>query len=795
MRLLRTLDRYLLSEISGPLGLGFLIYTFIFLINLLFRLTRMVIQQDVPLAEVGLLVFYSLPNIVVLTIPMALLFGILVAIGRLAADSELVALRASGVSLFALWRPVALISLLLTLANTVLMLWALPAGNHAFQRLNFRILTRSVTQQVEPRVFFEDWEGLIVYVFDRVPGDRRWHGVFVAEDLPRTQNQVTTAEWGDVRFDEASDTLVLRLENALIHEVNFNDPGEYRVSKYDELERPLKEGFTAEREREIRVSKSLREQTLPELIERAKEPDLVPEIWRLTRVEIHKKFSIPVACLVFGLLALPLGYNVQRGGGRSTGFALSVPVILLYWIMISNGEEAARIGSIPPWIAMWLPNALLGLLGFFLLSRRNQDRSLLLGPLDRWLRKRARRQPRRGRGRPATAALPGGGRAQAAQARRGGPGIVLRLPRLRWRFPNLLDRYVVTLFFKVFLFVQLSLVTVFLVADLTERLDDMLQNQVGGEVVLDYYKYASLQMFYDAAPIAVLLTTLICFGLLSRSNEVVAVKALGISLYRLAVPAVVAALLVSGMAGIVQARVLPASNQKVGKLKDEIKGRVGARTYRRADRQWLFGQGRYIYNYLRYDRETRALDRLQVFEFAPEDFSIRRRLFASEARFAGGAWVFESGWARIFEGRQLLDFNPFDEPVIDAYPETPDYFESELKLPEGMSYEELEQYIAEVETSGQAVPELRVELHKKVAFPVVCFVMALIALPFSFQLGRRGALYGVGIGVVLGMAFFGLFAFFSTLGEAGALPPLIAVWTPNVAFALASLYLFLGIRT
>jgi LPS export ABC transporter permease LptG len=557
----------------------------------------------------------------------------------------------------------------------------------------------------------------------------------------------------------------------------------------------LKEGFTAEREREIRISKSLREQTLPELIERAKEPNLVPEIWRLTRVEIHKKFSIPVACLVFGLLALPLGYNIQRGGGRSTGFALSVPVILVYWIMISNGEEAARIGSIPPWIAMWLPNAALGLLGFFLLWRRNQDRSLLLAPLDRWLRKRARRQRRWGRSRPESAAAPGGGRAQAAQARRGGPGIVLRLPRLRWRFPNLLDRYVVTLFFKVFVFVQLSLVTVFLVADLTERLDDMLQNQVGGEVVLDYYKYASLQMFYDAAPIAVLLTTLICFGLLSRSNEVVAVKALGISLYRLAIPAVVAALLVSGMAGIVQARVLPASNQKVGKLKDEIKGRVGARTYRRADRQWLFGQGRYIYNYLRYDRETKALDRLQVFEFAPEDFSIRRRLFASEARFAGGAWVFASGWARIFEGRQLLDFNPFDEPVIDAYPETPDYFESELKVPEGMSYEELEQYIGEVEASGQAVPELRVELHKKVAFPVVCFVMALIALPFSFQLGRRGALYGVGIGVVLGMAFFGLFAFFSTLGEAGALPPLIAVWTPNVAFALASLYLFLGIRT
>ncbi|MEZ5331312.1 MAG: LPS export ABC transporter permease LptF [Thermoanaerobaculia bacterium] len=794
MRLFRTLDRYVLAEIAGPLGLGFLIYTFIFLINLLFRLTRLVIQQDVPIADVGLLIFYSLPNIVVLTIPMALLFGILVAVGRLAADSELVALRASGVSLFSLWRPVALLSLLLALVNGVMTLWALPLGNHAFQHLNFRILTRGVTQQVEPRVFFEDWEGLIVYVFDRVPGDPRWHGVFVAEDLPRTQNQVTTAEWGEVRFDEASDTLVLRLENALTHEVNFNDPGDYRVSTYDEVERPLQEGFMREREREIKVSKSLREQTLPELLERTEEPDLLPEIRRLTWVEIHKKFSIPVACLVFGLLALPLGYNIQRGGGRSTGFALSVPVILVYWIMISNGEEAARVGKISPWMAMWLPNIALGGLGFFLLWRRNRDRSLLLGP-DRPLAALARRLLRTPRARPA-----GGGRAPrdrrpTAWTDASGTGIVLRLPRLRWRFPNLLDRYVVTLFLKVFLFVQLSLLTVSIVADLTQRLDDMLQNQVGAEVVFDYYKYVSLQMFYDVAPIAVLLTTLITFGLLSRSNEVVAAKALGVSLYRLALPAALAALLVAGVAALLQARVLPASNQKVGKLKDVIRGRVGARTYRRADRQWLFGQGRYIYNYLRYDHDTKSLDRLQVFEFAPDDFSIRRRLFASEARFAGNAWVFESGWARSFEGRQLLDFKRFDEPVIDAYPETPDYFESELKLPEGMNYGELEQYIDEVESSGQRVPELRVELYKKVAFPVVCFVMALVALPFSFQLGRRGALYGVGIGVVLGMAFFALFAFFSTLGEAGALPAWIAVWTPNVTFALCSLYLFLGVRT
>ncbi len=788
MALVRTIDRYLVREVAGPLGIGFLVYTFIFLINLLFRLTRLVIQQDVPLAEVGLLVAYSLPNIVVLTVPMAFLFAVLVAVGRLAADSELVALRSSGVSLWALYRPIGGLSLLLAALNTVLMLWALPAGNSAFQRLNFRILSRGVTQQVEPRVFFEEWEGLIVYVFDRRPGDQRWHGVFVAQDLPSTVNEVTAAEWGEVVFDEASDTLSLRLENAVTHKVDFRDPEQYQLGTYERLERPLQEQFTREREKRIAISKSLRELTLPELLANRAKADLSPERLNLTNVEIHKKFSIPAACIVFGLLALPLGYTLRRGGGRSTGFALSVPVILCYWIFLSNGEEAARVGRMAPWLSMWLPNAALAGLGVLMLWRRNLDRRLVGGSLERWLR---RRRPRRRLGVPPVEALRRGGVAVTRKAR----ALVLRLPRLRWRLPNLLDRYVLTLFAKVFLFVQLSLVTVAIVADLTDRVDDMLQNQVGAEVIGDYYKYQALQIFYDVAPIAVLLTTLVCFGLLSRSNEVVAAKALGVSLYRLAVPAALAALLVSGLTTGLAASVLPASNQKVARLKDIIKGRSGARTYRRADRQWLFGQGRYIYNYLRYDGEAKALDRLQVFEFASGDFSISRRLYAERAEYAGGAWVFENGWVRSFEGRELLDYRRFDEPVIDDYPETPAYFESELKLPEAMSYGELASYIDEVEASGQQVPELRVELHKKIAFPVVCFVMALVALPFSFQFGRRGALYGVGVGVVLGMAFFGVFAFFSTLGEAGALPPLAAVWAPNVAFALCSVYLFLGVKT
>ena len=115
--------------------------------------------------------------------------------------------------------------------------------------------------------------------------------------------------------------------------------------------------------------------------------------------------------------------------------------------------------------------------------------------------------------------------------------------------------------------------------------------------------------------------------------------------------------------------------------------------------------------------------------------------------------------------------------------------------PEQMRYGELRDYIGELETSGQEVPELKVQLHRKLAFPAISLVMSLVALPFAFRMGRQGALYGVGLSIVLGMVFIAIFAFFSTLGEVGALPAVLAAWSPSIVFTMLSIYLFLGVRT
>ncbi|MBV8199916.1 MAG: LPS export ABC transporter permease LptF [Acidobacteria bacterium] len=787
------LNRYIISEIVGPLGLGFLVYTFILLLRFLFQSAEMIIRRGLPVSIVGKLLLVTLPNIVVLTLPMSLLFGILIAVGRLSSDSELTAMRSCGISLLSLYRPVLLISAVLTLLNTLLMIYILPWGNHSLQQLRLEIITQTMSQQVEPRVFYQEWVGKSVYVFEAPPPGRRWKGVFLAETEPGTQkNQVTVADWGEIKVDPAGERVVMVLTNAVRHTVDLNHPVSYEISRHKELDVVLEDQFTSEQRAKMASSKGVRELNLTELRHVRRDRSLPKEMRNLALVEIHKKFSIPFACMVFGLFALPLGINNRRGG-KTSGFAISIGVIVVYYIMLNNGEEAARYGKLSAGLAMWLPNLVLAAIGVFILMRRNSDKSLLLSRLDRWVRtdlwRRLRWFERKRREKVRQAAARRRLRAPAV------PRLLLRLPRPRILFPSLVDRYVATLFARVFVLVLFSGVTLFVVFDLTERIDDIIKYKIPAAIIIKYYKYFSLQIIYQISPIVVLVTTLMTFALLSRTSEIVACKALGISLYRISLPAVVGALLVTAASGYLEwGKILPAANEKVAEAKDRIQGRTTARTYRRADRQWLFGQGRYIYNYLNYDANAQTLQRLQVFDFDPAHHLIRR-LFTEGAHYLGDAWVFSRGWARTFSGNFRIRFEKFDEPRIVHYPETPSYFDSEIRPPDQMGYRELKEYIDEMNESGQPEPDLLVSLYEKVAYPVISLVMALVALPFAFRLGRQGALYGIGLSVILGFVFMAIFAFFTKLGEAGALPAMVAVWSPGTVFAILSVYLFLGVRT
>lgn len=794
------IDLYVFREILGPLALGFVLYTFILLLQALFKLAQLIITNGVPFETVAQMLWLSLPRIVVLTIPMALLFGILIAVGRLSADSELVALRASGISLFSLsprrtslYRPVLVLSAILAGLNLYLMLEVMPAGNTALERMRLDILSQGINEHVAPRTFFPAWQGKLLFVFDQPVDDPRWKGVFMANAIPSGKDDVWVAEWGEAQYRDDAAEVGLRLTDAYEHRVDLEDPGRYEILYNNTFERVV--DLPAEDDSGVASGRALRSQRIEELAEIEADPTLEDVLRRRARVERHKRFAIPAACLVFGLLALPFGITRSRGG-KSSGFAVSIFIILVYYVLLNWSEELAVSGSVPPVLAVWSANLLMLIAGLYFLVQKNRDKNLLLQRFDQWiqthlwrtiLNARSRREARRE------------ARMQGVVGRRARASVVLQLQPIAFRVLGRIDRYVLVSFLRVLVLALLGGLSVYMIADLTDKIDDIASNQVPADVVLTYYKYRSFAILYQIAPIIMLIATLITFALLSRSNEITAIKALGISLYRLTLPVVVAATLLAGLAGVLQSEVLPAASLRVAELEARIKNQdpVRSASVRRADRQWLATPDNVLYNYRAFRPEREQVLKLQVFRF-DDDFRLTHRMVVERATWAGnGWWLVEDGWVRTIVGRNST-YLRIDQPRRINLSLTPGMItgENEIEpLPDGMTYTELRDHVAELRLLGRPSPTLEVSLHNKIAYPAMSLVMALVALPFSFRLGRKGALYGVGMSLILGIAFFVVLAAFTALGEAGILPALMAVWSPGAIFSIFSLYLFLGVET
>ncbi len=838
----RLLDRYVLRECFSPFALGVLVFTFMLLINLMFRLAEMIIQRDVPAATMLQVLALNLPNILVLTIPMALLFGVLIAIGRLSSDSELVAMRASGISLFALYRPVMLFSTVATLLTGWLMLVAMPQGNSMAEAKYSEILARSVNKQVQAGVFYDGLSEKTLFVFDVT--DEGWERVFFTDALPTGEHEVVVARNARVQVVGDGSRMQIHFQGTTRHTVDLNDPdAQYLVAREDRLSAVLADDLLKRQARSQELAfRSPKSMNIAELRQWQELPNRKARERRVADVEIHQKFAIPAACLVFGLFAVPLGFNNRRGGS-SSGFAMSIPIILVYHVLQSNGEGAALEGTMQPWLAMWLPNFVFLVAGLFLLWRKNGDKSLLFSAIDSWVRRRLwgrvrtrsrlrqRRQHRRREDRKEKIVRR---REQAKERARSqadsrsygtdhlatgsfrtitadeddldleshpppkANGLVIRLPRLTLNFPALIDRYLMGTFLRVFVVVVLSGITIYLLADLTELLDDIMRNDTPWDTIQGYLQALIFQAFRDLSPVVVLLTVLIGFGVLSRTNEITAAKAAGLSLYRLSVPAIVAAAIVSGGNVVLESYVLPYTNLQAEAFKAEIKGgeRAAQRTFRRADRQWLYGKGGYIYHFQNYDGIAERLQRLHVFHLDPVSHVIDARMYAQEAVHLGDdQWRLAGAWRREFNQNGVTGlFTPQDGAIL-TMPEPPDFFDMEIKAPSQMSPAELRAYIDDQFAGGQDVHQLEVQLFNKFAMPAISLIMAFVALPFAFRLGNKGALYGVGLAIGLGIFFYAIVAVFTTLGQAGSLPPLIAVWSPHVLFASLSLYLFLGIET
>jgi LPS export ABC transporter permease LptG len=348
-------------------------------------------------------------------------------------------------------------------------------------------------------------------------------------------------------------------------------------------------------------------------------------------------------------------------------------------------------------------------------------------------------------------------------------------------------------FWFFFALVLIVFVSVFILVTLFELLPDIVKNRVDTSIVVSYFLYLLPQILYYVIPLTVLLAILINLGTLTKSNEILAVKAGAVSLYRMSLPLLFMGLGLSAAIYFLQDFVLPYANQRQDEYRNVIKGRA-SQTYRDPERKWMAGTGDRIYHYNYFDSNQNLFAGISIFEFKPNTFELNQWVFAARAAWQGSTWLLEDGWVRRIDTSGSVEYKPFDRLQL-AQLDGPEYFKKEVRTAAQMTYPELKRYVTDLSRSGFDVSVLMVDLYRKLSFPLVSFIMAILGIPFSFATGKKGAFYGIGLCLALGIFYWSAFELFDKLGGINRLSPFIAAWFPNLIFGFSGIWMMLRVKT
>ncbi len=777
---MRILTRYILREVTSHALIGAAIFTFVLFTRDLGRILELVVRASAPLPSVAEIFFYTVPLALTYTIPMSVLVGILIGLSRLAADSEITAMRASGMGVWDFGRALAIFVLaawLLALGNGLYLApWSMASLGHLEEQLK----GSQVSFEVQPRVFYEGFPKIVLYVQDvhTAQGAAVWKGVFLADISDAANPRITLAHEG-ILVPEGQDRLHLHLVDGSTHETDPKQADHYQISTFDQTDIPI----------DLPSTENKAEEQIPvglvstwSLRDYAKRVDPVSARWYL--IEFHRRFALPTACLVLAMVGIPLGLSSKKSG-KSGGFVLTIVLVFLYYFVSLIGVSLARQGTVPPALGAWLANIVFFAAALFLLWQAERRPIALSAVKLPW--KRPELQPNG-----AIRAF-GLGRKDNANAFE---RASTRRRVFSASFPTLLDDYVLRDFFVYLGMILSAFLVLLLVFTLFELLGDILRNQTPPIVVAEYLLNVAPYLLYSVAPLIMMLAVLITFGLMNRANEITAIKATGTSIYRIVTPVLIAAAVLAAGLFFADQFYLPRTNQRQEALHNQIKGKP-PQTYLRPDRRWIFGQNSDIYYYQFFDPDRDQFANVTIFRIDPASFAITQRIHADRAHWAENLdrWVYEQGWQRSLQGAAIAGYRNFDVSTFPELSETPSYFKKEVKQYSEMNYEELRRYIRDLQQSGFDVVRLRVQLNKKLSYPLITLIMAVLAVPFSLSAAKKGAITGVAVAVGIAVVYTVVSRLFEAMGDLSQLPPALAAWSPDLIFTLLGAYLILKVPT
>ena len=760
-------SRSLIAGYVARAALPYVLLTLALLTALLFvqqagRFAEIALYAQVPLSLLTELGAAFLPNVLVLSLPTAVLAGIIVGYARMGSDSEIVAMRAAGVGTWTMLWPVLVIGLVVAAATTYIQLIEAPRAARDLKRAAVEAALKKLESPVEPRTFNTEIPGYVIYVRDGDKTTGAWGRVFIYSQQTDGAIRTVTARSG--RIDSSGNVSELVLRDAVATKLpapTDTNQNSYVVERLDQLRLSINTG------RAELMSRLNGNEVEPEEMDwrqlRSNSSIGTPGQQAATQRTLHRRLALSISPLVFALLGGALGLRVRRGG-KGIGVLLAIAILIVYYLISLLGETLSRTGAVPVIVGAWAATGLMLVLSLiFLLSRRLPSLSLRfkraakVGPVNKSIE--------------APTHTVGAGRSG---------------------FPSLLDISVLRSLSSSFVLTFLALVAIFLIFTLFELWRFIATNRVGFGMVARYVLFLLPLITVEIFPASMLVAALLTYALLARRNETIAWWASGQSVYRLMVPGLLFAIAAAGGTWMVQEQLMPYSNVRQDSLRAQIKGGE-ARAMTGTGRQWLASaESNRLYSY-EFNEQTNSLDEPTIYEFDAE--GIHSTIVTAGSN---GLWISTNRVAlRDAEVLRVqgMQIERQAAEQIEVAIEPVAVFKPTIDKPSQLSATGLKNYLTAAKRRGVEVSALAVALQRKYAAPFSVIVMAFIGIPLALSFGRRGTVVALCAAVGLSIAYWGVGGGLQQLGNLGLLPPAVAGWAPPIIFAAAGSYLLSRIRT
>lgn len=375
------IQTYIAREAIVPFTLGIVLFSFVLLLSRLLKLIEMVIDKGVPLSEIISLFSCLMPSFLVITVPLSFLLAVMLAFGRLSGDSEVVAMKAAGISLFRLAQPIILLSLLACSVTALLTLYAEPLGRVKLKQKLIDIAYSKAAVAIQPQIFNEEFDGLVMYANQVDNTTNTMTGVFISDERMDQTPSTIVAERGEIRSDRTNGKLLMHLRQGAIHRpVERSGNTSYQVIHFDSYDVNL----SLNAQQPAKATKALKPKEMSTRQLLADHSELPDKKQLELKVALHERLILPVSPLLFALLAIPLGIRSHRSP-KGGGFAVALIVFLLYYLGLSISKTMVIENGWPVLVSLWGPSVLFLLAGITLLIRAAKERPLpgsgLLGAL------------------------------------------------------------------------------------------------------------------------------------------------------------------------------------------------------------------------------------------------------------------------------------------------------------------------------------------------------------------------------------------------------------------------------